>query len=116
MKHTVKGVKNLLVFLGSGMLTLRIFSSAGNMQPGRQCAASHLLTESESETPTVVTNDPQLSESTFCLACHDAAFDVTGPVYFVLHAIRPMPALIKKRCAGIMATTPGAVWSVIPFR
>ena len=37
-----------------------------------------LLTESEGQPPTVVTNDPQLSESTFCLACHDAAFDVTG--------------------------------------
>jgi len=80
MKHTEKVAKNLLVFLGGCLLTLGIFSSAWSLHAGLQCAACHQLTDGEGEngTPVVVTNDPTLSESTFCLTCHDAAFDVTG--------------------------------------
>ena len=78
MRHTEKFVKNLLVFLGSCMLSLGVFSSAWSLHAGLQCAACHQLTESEGGTPSVVTNDPMLSESTFCLTCHDAALNVSG--------------------------------------
>ena len=60
------------------MLTMAVFSGAWGMHAGIQCAACHRLTEGENGIPTVVTNDPELSDGTLCLACHDAAYDVSG--------------------------------------
>jgi predicted CXXCH cytochrome family protein len=60
------------------MLAMAIFSNAWGMHADVQCAACHRLTEGENGTPTVITDDPALSDSMLCLACHDAAFDVSG--------------------------------------
>jgi predicted CXXCH cytochrome family protein len=78
MAHIGKLGKNLLVFLSSWMLSMAMFSNAWSAHADLQCAACHRLTEGENGIPTVVTNDPTLSESQLCLACHDAAFDVSG--------------------------------------
>ena len=78
MVHVGKSGKNLLVILSSCMLTLAMFSNAWSVHTDIQCAACHRLTEGENGIPTVVTNDPMLSESQLCLTCHDAAFDVSG--------------------------------------
>jgi len=78
MVHLGKWGKLLLVFLSRCMLTLAMFSSAWSLHADIQCAACHRLTEGEDGTPTVVTNDPTLSDSMLCLTCHDAAYDISG--------------------------------------
>jgi len=78
MNHVGKLGKHLLVFMSRCMLTLVMFSSAWSMHANLQCDACHRLTESEDGTLTVVANDPTLSDSMFCLACHDAALNVSG--------------------------------------
>jgi predicted CXXCH cytochrome family protein len=78
MRHSARLGRVLLVFLGCSTLALALFSNAWGMHAGIQCAACHRLTEGENGTPSVITDDPALSDSMLCLACHDAAFDVSG--------------------------------------
>jgi predicted CXXCH cytochrome family protein len=78
MGHAGKLGKHLLVFLSCCMLTLGMFSRAWSMHADIQCAACHRLTVGENGISTVLTNDPALSESQLCLACHDAALDISG--------------------------------------
>ena len=78
MTHVRKWGKPLLVFLSCCMLTLAMFSNAWSGHADLQCSACHRLTEGEDGTPTVVANDPTLSDSMSCLACHDAALNISG--------------------------------------
>jgi len=78
MNYLGKLGKRPLIFLSCIMLTLSMFSSAWSMHADLECAACHRLTAGEDGTPTVVANDPALSDSTFCLACHGAASNVSG--------------------------------------
>ena len=78
MVHLGKWGKPLLVFLSCCILILAMFSSAWSMHADLQCAACHRMTEGEDGTPTVVANDPSLSDSVSCLACHGAASNAPG--------------------------------------
>ena len=78
MEHAGQFSKKLLVFLGCCILSVAMCSIAWGMHADLQCAACHRLTEGENGTPVVVTNDPTLSDSMLCRACHDAALDVSG--------------------------------------
>ena len=78
MKHVGKLGKHPLVYLSCIMLILVMSSSAWSMHAELECAACHRLTAGEYGTLTVVANDPTLSDSMFCLSCHDAALNVSG--------------------------------------